>query len=344
MYYVKMYFERDIIEDFETTAFQAPSYTIPPEIGYSHVSNNRPSFTLKDIKSAFPETMYLGGKDREYILDLDGYTILLFEQDEFGEVEKIYSPRGVGELTRLAAGVYSEFPAIYEYLADILELQTPSELDIAAFNKNNAKNIKDQQRIDEAKSRPVNFYNKAIDQSSCKGVVLGEYAVVDAGGDIDTIGTFGADPCLMIFIRSDEIFNPHTGQTTHARGAVIHFNSLVDASALNAVLSNFQNSEPLEVSIISGSLDRRTFLRVLDFFEDKNVVLNVDVGSHISDAVMNISTGDIVRGTPLDCGENADLRMTTNALKGETNFLSLSYDGRMQYHKATQVEYDVAVA
>ncbi len=305
------------------------------EIGYTNVSENPPYFSLSSVTSAFPEATHLKGRDREYILDPNGQTILLFLENNEGEVTQIYSPRSRSDLTRMILGLQENSPDIHDYISSVLKLPEPTEYDLKAYEDEKIRVAADQKRLKAAMDKPAEYKSREFDQDSTRGVLQGEYGIADATSDINTIGTLGAAPCVMVFIRRPEQQHPQTGETIPARAALAHFDALSSVWSLNNFMHKLESKKPLEVTLISGEMDRRTILRLLNFFEDKNVTLKTDFGNGVQEAVMVVETGDIIKGAhPLNNGENVDLKMAIAGLKGQDSSLGRAFD-------STNPDYDI---
>ncbi len=298
------------------------------EIGYVDVSANPPCFCLSEIAPQFPEGKYLEGTDSQWILDPNGRTILFFRKNDREEITEIYSPREKSELTQMILAVKETHPDAHDYISSVMKLPEASAYDIDAFKKNREQTMADQRRLEKAMGETVQYAQYSIDQSRTVGALQGEYAITDANSEKNVIGTFGADPCVMIFIRRPEQENPQTGEQVPARAAIAHFDAMSNIWGLHHFMGKLESQKPLEVTLISGGLDRRTVLRIMDFFAHQNIVLKTDLGNGVRSAVMDVKTGGIIKDVqPLDNGENVDLRMSIAGLKGENSMLQEAYDG-----------------
>lgn len=305
------------------------------EIGYTDVSETPPHFSLSEVMSAFPEARHISARDREYILDPNGETILLFLKNNEGNVTQIYSPRSSSELTKMILGLKKDHTGAYNYISSVMKLPSPSVYDLQAYERERAKISADQRRLEAAMGEHVEYVSRNFDQGSTRGVLQGEYGITDATSSINTIGTFGAGPCIMIFIRRPEQQHPQTGEMIPARAAIAHFDAMTTVHSLNNFMHKLNTNEKLEVTLISGELDRSNILRVLDFFAGKNVTLKTDFGNGTQNAVMVVKTGQIIRDAmPLNNGENVDLRLFIAGLKSMNGSIGQAFD-------STDPKYDV---
>lgn len=297
------------------------------EIGEVPISEE-PPFKLKDIVQYFPTAQYYSFSYGDYILDADGRTVILFKKDKTGLINSLYAPREKNELARLATGLAVEHPDVYQYFQSLFDLPNLNDSHFIEFEAIKRTNLQDQQKIDDAVSSSVEYEDINTDQDSIIGVLQGEYAISDQGNTKNKVASFGASPCLMIFIRRPEQIDFQRKVKVSARGAVAHFDALSTVESIGDMISKMPSHQPLEVSIISGGFDRQTFLKLLNYFENKNVVLKVDIGNGVDSAVMDIETGKMQKHIhPEDCGENKDLRMSLTSLKTTVQSLTCAYDG-----------------
>ncbi|MDR3424264.1 MAG: hypothetical protein P4M13_04190 [Alphaproteobacteria bacterium] len=132
------------------------------ETGYVDVTP--PPFSLDKISPSFVNSKYLPGTDREYLLDPEGQTIILFLKDTQGKISKIYSPRSRSDLAFMMVGLKEDRPDAYAYFQQAMKFPNPSDWDMKRYEEQKRQEFKDQKTLDAALSKRVDYANITFEQ------------------------------------------------------------------------------------------------------------------------------------------------------------------------------------
>jgi hypothetical protein len=165
-------------------------------------------------------------------------------------------------------------------------------------------------RMEQALEHHPHYGHFPVDPARSVGAPQEGYVISDADSAKNFIGSDGADPCIIVFLRRPEQKNPATGQMLPARAAVAHVDATNDPRSFDGILDRLKSAKPVEVTLVSGGLDPWAASRLIEYFRDKNVTLRTDLGRDPDSAIMDIRTGAMM----------PNVRMTnTPALKLDDN-------------------------
>jgi hypothetical protein len=307
----------------------------PFPLGDVRVTPNS-GITARDVEliaQYVPNAKYLNTNNYQYVLnERTGESWFCFKYGKEGVLSSIYSPQDKATLASILVGLHQHAPDLAERMVALLELPALTPELRAGYDRIAGEENAKRQKIAALTANSVEYSNQPFDQDKTIGTLQGEYAVTEAGAPISHLGSYGADPCVIVLVRAEHF---DVAGNNRSVGGAAHVDGLSDVSSLGRMFDIMPVGAPIDVTLVSGHGAPDTLLAISDFLAQRPSIRNVraDVSNRHTDAVLNVETGEVYASRPLNSGPNEATRMHLAGLKHEKKDLTLSYDGTTELYR-----------
>lgn len=285
-------------------------------------------------KTSFPYCETLTSSNGwQYILDQTGKTVILFQPQRLGSAGSIFSPYEGGQFAAVVEQIKDD--KLRNEIKNQLKLSPSSKEDRNWFQNKIDGLQSEEKRIDALmkSARPLKYQEFKYTQQETRGAFQNEYVISTSKNVKRCVGTRGADPCVIMFVRREH------KDGKYSEASVAHIDALTAFYSLPQLIPNFDGAkENFDVTVIAADvkMSRSILLKIEDTLKTpafSKAVMYADVGQGTTGALMDIATGNIQKNVPIeDLGdkEQLKLKLTILGLQFEERSLGLAYDGRQE--------------
>ncbi len=282
-------------------------------------------------KESFPYFDTLQLDTKKYILDQAGQTVMLFRTPKDGSAGAIYSPYERDKFAAIVDQIKDK--ALKQNIRTQLQLPPPTDMDARWFKSMTDGLMRDQKKIEAfiAAAQPVNYQPFEFKQEEARGAFQNEYITCSSKSVKHCIGTQGADPCMIMFVRREN------KDGSYSEASVGHIDALTGRGSLVDLIPKFDGAkETFDVTVIAANVQRSrgSLLDIIEVLKTPSfagAVIHADLNHDTTGALIDVATGKIQKNVPInDMGDKEVLELKTKllALQTDRRGIQLGYDGR----------------